>query len=214
MRPDDGVLLAYSTGSSVALRQELVHIRGSASLGVLDASAEVRTVRKTPLLGGGAVEENVEWGVSGGPAAQVPILGGVSVGATYSSGRDKVDPSIKGSLLGGSVSLRPGSLKAGYVPDVGSGARIGLDWDFGEAQYILTSYVSISNCRLTSYGYLTETGLDKFGEYYAPGAVLRDRYYERGTWSGKPGQGWISGVDILRFRIGPGWWNLPYEEVP
>jgi len=201
IRNDDGVLLVYGTPSSAQLRQELVIVHGEGSLGLAAASAEFRNVRTTPLLGGGTAREHDEWAVSVGPAAQVPVLGGVSLRAGYSPGSGKLTPSVKGKLLGGDLSLQPGGVKLGYVPDVGPGARIGVDWDIGEAQFLLTSH-----------GYLSETGLDKFGEYYAPDATLREMYIEHGFWSRK--QGWISGLDMLRCRVGSGWWDLPYEEVP
>jgi len=199
---DDGVLLAYSIPSSVQLRQEVVHIHGEASLFGVSGSAETRSVHITPLLGGGTPKTYDEWVVSGGPAAQVPVLGGVSLRAGYSSGSGRLTPSVQGRLLGGDLSVQSGGMKLGYVPDVGAGARIGLQGDIGEAQFLLTSY-----------GYLSETGLDVFGEKYAAdGAVLREMHTERGFWSRK--QGWTSGLDMLRCRVGPGWWDLPYEEVP
>ena len=203
VREDDGVLLVYGTPGSVQLRQELVIVRGEMPLGPATASAEYRSVRTTPLLGSGAAKEYDEWAVSGGPAAQVPVLGGVSLRVGYSSGSSKLTPSISGKVLGGSLSVKPGGVKLGYVPDVGPGVRMGVDWDFGEAQFLLTSY-----------GYLSETGLDKFSEYYAAeGAVLREMYIEHGYWSRRQ-QRWVSGLEMLRYRMGPKWWDLPYEEVP
>jgi len=200
---DDGVLLAYGTPSSAQMRRELVIVHGEASLGPVAGSAEFRNVRTTPLLGGGTAQAYDEWAVSGGPAAQVPVLGGVSLRASYSSGSGKLAPSVKGRLLGGDLSVQPGGVKLGYVPDVGPGARIGMDWDFGEAQFLLTSH-----------GYLNRVGLEEFSKMYAADrAVLREMYIEHGFWNRKQQQ-WISGLDMLRFRVGPGWWNLPYEEVP
>ena len=202
VRGDDGVLLVYGTPGSAQLRRELVVVHGEMPLGPATASAEYRSVRTIPLLGSGAAREYDEWAVSGGPAAQVPVLGGVSLRVGYSSGSGKLTPSVSGKVLGGSLSVKPGGVKLGYVPDVGPGARMGVDWDFGEAQFLLTSY-----------GYLSETGLDKFGKLYAPDGVLREMYIEHGFWDRRRLR-WVSGLDLLRFRVGPGWWDLPYEEVP
>jgi hypothetical protein len=83
----------------------------------------------------------------------------------------------------------------GYVPDEGVGVRVGVEGELPSTQLFVTSY-----------GYLDEIGLEKFGDLYARGAVLQGTYIVHGGRS-------MSGLDILRFKMR--WcWELEYEEVP
>ena len=192
---DAGVLLWYWRPFSVQGRQELVIIHGEASIGPMAGSGEYRMVSKTPLLGPGKAEMYDEWEVSGGPSAQVPVLGGVSGRVAYSS-KEGIGVSAEGQVLGGELSLHPHGVKFGYVPDVGSGGRIGLDWQGDNGYFIVTSY-----------GYLRRVGLETINEQYAPpGTVLREMDIV-------PGRGRWSGLDLLCFKM-ERIWRLPYKEVP
>ena len=104
-------------------------------------------------------------------------------------------------LLGGDLSVRPGGVKLGYVPDVGPGGRVGIDYDLEGSQYFLTSR-----------GYLDDVGLDTFGETYAPDGVLQDMYFESGHLNQRLG-GWVSGLEMLRIRVCIQW-EIQYKEVP
>jgi len=202
LRPDDGVMLWYGKPGEVALRQELVVIHGEANAGLVAGAAEYRNVQTYPLFGNSVSQNYDEVMVSGGPAAKLPVLGGVKVGLEWSSGNGgSLAPSAEGKLLGAQVSVQPNQAMIGFVPDVGPGGRVGAEWNWPQGRAFLTSR-----------GYLNEVGgVDRFGKRHAPGMGLTQEYYQSGFW-GSNGK-WMSGLDWLRF-IAKWKWQIPYEEQP
>jgi RHS repeat-associated protein len=205
LHADDGILLMYTTPTVLQARNEFVAIHGEWSWGVGSFAAEARTVFLDPWIGGSAAQSYPELVISGGPAAKVPLLGGISTGveATHGTQGPGYAPFLSGRFVGAEITLQPNQAMIGFVPDVGTGWRIGAQGSLGRSQFFVTTR-----------GYLNQIGgVQEFGQQHAPNAQFVGRYDQLGYWSTAKGR-WISGLEMLRSRLGPLLWNLPYQEQP
>ncbi len=150
----------------------------------------MHSVKTLPLLGREKAMAYTEWAANLGVGGDIG-WGRVTAGIEYVS-IGGTSPYLKGELLGGELEFQPGQVTVGYVPGGGPGGRIGINWEMGGGQMFLTYR-----------GYLDQMGgIEKFGQKYAPDAVLKWVHFERGYWSrGR----WVSGLDALRWHVRLRW---------